>query len=198
MKQLLSIRRAIFYFVVAASLTQLPLSSTARSASYSNAPASAVAQPDIRVNAFLSADKAQRGRSVQAAVVMEIPGGFHVNSNRPLGKFAIPTTIKVEAPGGIRVGAVAYPRAVVRQFKFAEERLAVYEGRAVMRFNVTVPASFQTGETQLRMRVRFQSCNDEVCFQPVTRDITLPLNVVGANESVQRINGEYFGGRRSR
>ncbi len=197
MKRLFSIRYTILLLIAAASLAQFPASSGAV-LSASNFSAAATAQPDIRVDAYLSANKAQRGRAVQAAVVMEIPGGFHVNSNRPLGKFAIPTTIKVEAPGGIRVGPVVYPRAIARQFKFAEERLAVYEGRAVMRFNVTVPANFQTGETQLRMRVRFQSCNDEVCFQPVTRDITLPLNVVGANESVQRINGEYFGGRRGR
>ena len=198
MKQSSSIRCAIIFFIVAAWLTPLPASSTTRPAFNINASASVAVQPDIGVNAYLSADKAQRGRAVQAAVVLDIPGGYHVNSNRPLGKFVIPTTIKVEAPGGIRVGPVTYPRAMVRQFKFSEERLAVFEGRAVMRFNVTVPANFQAGDAQLRLRVRFQSCSDEVCFQPVTRDLTLPLNIVGADEPVRRVNGEYFGGRRGR
>jgi DsbC/DsbD-like thiol-disulfide interchange protein len=168
-------------------------------ASFSAAPS---AQANIGVNGFFSADKAQRGRTIQAAVVMDIPEGFHVNSNKPLSKYSIPTTIKIDAPGGVRVGPVSYPRAVVRRFKFEgrseEERLAVYEGRAVMRFNVTVPADFEPGVTELRVRVRYQSCDDRVCYPPATRDITLPVGIVGASDPVRRINGQIFGGGGSR
>jgi len=158
--------------------------------------AAAPLQPSISVNGFFATDKAQRGRTIQAAVVMEIPRDFHVNGNRPLGKYAVPTTLKVEAGGKIRVGPVQYPRAVVRSFSFSEEKLAVYEGRVVMRFNVTIPAGFDQGVTELRVRLRYQSCTNEVCFPPQNREITMPIAVVGANDSVKRINGNIFGGRR--
>src|SRR6266550_4074952 len=69
--------------------------------------------PNIAVAAALAADKVQRGRSAQAAIVMDIPSGFHVNSSRPLEKFLIATQLKIETPKGIRVGAVIYPRAVL-------------------------------------------------------------------------------------
>jgi thiol:disulfide interchange protein DsbD len=156
--------------------------------------ASPNAQSNIGVNGFFAADKAQRGRSVQAAVVLDIPHGFHVNSNRA-AKFSIPTVVKIDAPKGLRVGAVAYPRAVVRRLGFSKEPLSLYEGRAVMRFNIVVPANYQTGLTELRAKVTYQSCNDEVCFPPTTREVKLGINVVGANESVKRINGQYFGRR---
>ena len=156
----------------------------------------AAAQPSIGVNGFFATDKAQRGRTVQAAVVMEIPRDFHVNGNKPLGKYAVPTTLKVEAPGGIRVGPVLYPRATVRSFSFSQERLAVYEGRVVMRFNITSPSGFDQGVTELRVRLRYQSCTNEVCFPPQTKEISMPIAVVGTNESVKRINGNIFGGRR--
>src|SRR6266513_1267789 len=67
--------------------------------------------PNIGVNGYFSADKAQRGRLIQGAVVMDIPGGYHVNSNRPLEKFLVATQLNIEAPQGIRVGPIAYPRA---------------------------------------------------------------------------------------
>jgi hypothetical protein len=153
-------------------------------------------QPNIIVNGFLSQDKVQRGRTVSAAVVMDIPQGYHVNSNRPLSKFSIPTVLKIEAPGGIRIGPVSYPRSQLRKFSFSEDKIAVYEGRAVLRFSVTVPASYQIGVAQLRLSLRYQSCTDEVCFPPATREITLPIAVVGANESSRSINGQLFGGRR--
>ena len=156
------------------------------------APAAAAVQGNIGVNGFFSADKAQRGRSVQAAIVLDIPHGFHVNANKA-AKFSIPTVVRVDAPRGLRVGAVTYPRAVVRRLGFSKEALSLYEGRAVMRFNVSVPANFQTGLTELRAKVTYQSCNDEVCFPPTTREVKLGINVVGANESVRRINGQYFG-----
>jgi thiol:disulfide interchange protein DsbD len=148
-------------------------------------------QANIGVNGFFSADKAQRGRSLQAAVVLDIPRGFHVNANKA-AKFSIPTVVKIDAPRGLSVGAVLYPRAVVRRLGFSKEALSLYEGRAVMRFNISVPANFQTGLTELRAKVTYQSCNDEVCFPPTTREVKLGINVVGTNESVKRINGQYF------
>jgi DsbC/DsbD-like thiol-disulfide interchange protein len=133
--------------------------------------------PNIGVTAALSTAKVQRGRAVQATVVMDIPSGFHVNSNRPLEKFLIPTQLKIETPKGVRVSAVSYPRAVLRNFKFSKNRVSVYEGRATMRFSVTVPASFPSGTSEMKAHLRYQSCNDEVCFPPQTRDVSLWLNV---------------------
>jgi hypothetical protein len=160
------------------------------------APRPTPAQPNIGINGFLSQDKVQRGRTVQAAVVMDIPGGYHVNSNRPLNKFSVPTVLKVEGPGGIRVSPVSYPRSQVRKFSFSEDKVAVYEGRVVLRFNVMVPVNRQTGVTELRVRLKYQSCTDEVCFPPVTREINLPVTVIGAGESARSINGQLFGGGR--
>ena len=133
--------------------------------------------PNIGVNGSVSANKVQRGRNVQGTVVMDIPSGYHVNSNRPLEKFLIATQIKVEAPNGIRVGPVSYPRAILRKFKFSKNRVSVYEGRATMRFNITVPRDVSTGSKEIKVRLRYQSCNDELCFQPQSRELSLWVNV---------------------
>ena len=158
--------------------------------------AAPVPEPNIDIKGYYSSDKAQRGRMVRAAVVMEIPGGYHVNANRPLGKYAIPTTVKIEAPKGVTVGPIAFPRALIRKLKAVNnESLAVYEGRAIMRFNVTVPANYGDGWLNLKARLRYQSCNDDVCFPPKNQDIDFGLSIVGANDRVQRANGWVFGGR---
>lgn len=207
MRRSLFYRRAILFSLITLLLLAHAPAGPATSAAYdatsantTTAEAAASAAPPVQasnigINGFYAVDKAQRGRTVQAAVVMDIPRGSHVNANRPLGKYAVPTTVKIDAPRGLRVSAVSFPRAVVRQPKFSQgERLAFYEGRAVMRFNVTVPADFPQGVTQLKVNVRFQSCTDEVCFPPATRSLTLPIGIVGANDRVERINGQLFGG----
>lgn len=154
----------------------------------------AAPQPNIGVNGFFAVDKAQRGRTILAAVVLDIPAGYHVNSSRPLSKFAIPTTLRVESQDGIKIGIISYPRATVRHFSFSKDQLAVYEGKAVMRFSITIPANHEIGITELRAHVKFQSCNDEMCFPPQTRELTLPIAVVDTKDSVSRINAGIFGG----
>jgi DsbC/DsbD-like thiol-disulfide interchange protein len=139
--------------------------------------ASPQSAPYIAVNASLSVNKVKRGRTVQASVVMDIPSGYHVNSSKPLEKFLIPTQLKMEAPDGIRVGIVSYPRPFLRKFKFSKSNVSVYERRAPMRVSLTVPAGASTGSKELKVRLKYQSCNDEVCFPPQTKELILWLNV---------------------
>lgn len=133
--------------------------------------------PNIGVNGSLSPSKVRKGRTVQGTIVMDIPHGYHVNSNKPLERFLIPTQLKIEAPGGIRVGPIRYPRALLRTLKFSKNKVAVFEGRTTIRFTVTVPAGFSSNSAELKARLRYQSCSDEVCFPPQNKDVSLWLNV---------------------
>jgi DsbC/DsbD-like thiol-disulfide interchange protein len=156
---------------------------------------------DVRINGFFSVDPAQQGGTFQAAVVMDIPRGLHVNANKPLGKYAVPTVVRVDAPRGFRVTPVTYPRGSTRTFRFGgadSSRLAVYEGRAIFRFSVSVPANHPLGVETVRVSVRFQSCTDEVCFPPATRDLALRIAVAGRDTPSNRVNGQLFGGGRRR
>jgi cytochrome c biogenesis DsbD-like protein len=132
---------------------------------------------DVRVIGSLAPDKIKKGQTVRANVVMEIPGGLHVQSSKPLDKFLIATKLDVETPAGMRVGPISYPRALMRSLKFSKGQVAVYEGRAQIRFNVTVPAGYSGGSGEIRGKLRFQACNDEACFPPVTREVKMWLNV---------------------
>ena len=167
-----------------------------------NVPSPEPQASNIGINGFFSVDPAQQGSTFQAAIVMDIPRGMHVNANKPLGKYAVPTVVKVDAPRGLRVTPVAYPRASVREFRFGGadvERLAVYEGRAIFRFNVSVAPNQNLDVETVRVSVRFQSCNDEVCFPPASRDLNLRIAIVDRNTTSNRINGQYFvGGGRGR
>jgi hypothetical protein len=133
--------------------------------------------PNIPVTGSLSPGKVARGRTAQGTIVMDVPSGFHVNSNRPLEKFLIATKLTVEAPKGVQVGPVVYPRALLRSLKFSKSKVSVFEGRTTMRFTATVPRSFNGNSVALKARLRFQSCNDETCFPPQTREVSVWLNV---------------------
>ena len=132
---------------------------------------------DINVSGSVAPDKIKKGRLVRATVVMDIPSGLHVQSNKPLDKFLVATKLDVETPSGMNVGPITYPRAVMRKLKFSKNTVAVYEGRTMIHFNVTVPANYSGSSGDIKGKLRFQACNDESCFPPVTREVKMWLNV---------------------
>lgn len=119
----------------------------------------------------------KRGGSTKGTVVMNVPGGLHVNSSRPNSEYAIPTVVKVSAVGA-KIGAVSYPRGKNRKFAFSEDTINVYEGNTSFGFNLTVPASFKGNVVKVRAVVRYQACTEEVCYPPKSKEITLTAKVL--------------------
>lgn len=117
-----------------------------------------------------------RGTSARGVVVMEIPGGLHVNSNRPSSQYAIPTTVAVSGKG-VRLGAVSFPRGKNRKFEFSENTINVYEGRVSFPFTVMVPEDFKSSTVRVRAVVRYQACTNEVCYPPRSKEITINARV---------------------
>lgn len=134
------------------------------------------AQGNVPIDGSIGNGKLQRGKTATATIVMNIPGGLHVNSSRPLSQYAIPTKISVNGTG-LKLGAVRYPRGTTKKFSFSEEQISVYEGRTVFSFPITIPASFKGNVAKIRATVNYQSCTDEVCYRPRNEEITLSAAV---------------------
>lgn len=119
----------------------------------------------------------EKGKAARGTVVMSIPGGLHVNSNRPNSEYAIPTTVRVSGGRGFRVSGVTYPRGKNRKFSFSEDTINVYEGRVSFPFTVTVPATYAGATVRVTVSVRSQACTNEVCYAPKTKTVTLTAKV---------------------
>jgi len=132
---------------------------------------------DVQTSGSLTPDKVKKGSVVKASVVMDIPSGLHVQSSKPLDKFLVATKLDIETPQGMKVGPISYPRALQRKLKFSKGNVSVYEGRAVIRFNVTVPSNYGGSSGEVKGRLKFQACNDDACFPPITREVKMWLNV---------------------
>jgi DsbC/DsbD-like thiol-disulfide interchange protein len=117
-----------------------------------------------------------KGQTARGTVLMTIPGGLHVNSNRPSSEYAIPTVVTVRG-SGVRLGRVTYPRGRNRKFQFSENAINVYEGRVSFPFTITVPANFRGKRVRVTASVKYQACTDEVCYPPKTKNIVLTARV---------------------
>lgn len=147
----------------------------------------------VRITPALSVDKVRQGASFNVAVVLDIDNGYHVNSNRPSEQFLIGTSLVLDRLQGLRTFAVRYPRPLVKKFAFSDKPLSVYEGRAILRFSAKAAPQLALGKQVLKGKLRVQACNDEVCLQPRTVEVEIPLEVVPAGADVRAINSELFG-----
>ena len=113
-----------------------------------------------------------RGGTTKGTIVIKIPAGLHVNSNRPNSQYAIPTTVKISTTG-VKFGAINYPKGKNRKFQFSEDTLNVYEGRTKFGFDITVPPTYRGTSIRVNVTVKYQACTNEVCYPPKSKKITL-------------------------
>jgi DsbC/DsbD-like thiol-disulfide interchange protein len=119
---------------------------------------------------------ARRGVKTRGTVVLTIPAELHVNSNKPVSEYAIPTTVRISGTG-VTVGAITFPRGTNRKFQFSENLINVYEGTVFFPFTVTVPRSYKGSSITVKAVVRYQACTDEVCYPPKSKTVDITAKV---------------------
>ncbi|HKY05858.1 MAG TPA: protein-disulfide reductase DsbD domain-containing protein [Blastocatellia bacterium] len=135
----------------------------------------------VKIKPEQSVYKVKQGSPFQVGVVLEIDGGYHINSNTPSEPFLIATKLKIDPLTGLRVNAVRYPKAKVQKFEFSEKPMSVYEGRVVLRFTARSLAGLQVGNHTITGKLTIQACDDKACLRPQTVDVKIPLEVAAPN-----------------
>jgi len=131
----------------------------------------------VKAKAEQDGYRVKPGATLQAGVVIDIDSGYHINSNRPLDKFLVGTTFKVEPQAGIAVGRVIYPKPRMQKFSFSEKPMSVYEGRAILKFAIRALPGASTGTHTIQGKLTIQACNNEQCLRPQTITVEVPVEV---------------------
>jgi len=122
--------------------------------------------------------EARTGEDVRGVAVAKIADGWHVNSNKPLDEFVIPTVLTLDPATATLTGA-QYPAHRLQSFAFTNgSQLAVYEGTIRIPFTARV----KPGAQNIKATLRYQACNDHLCLPPktVTADIALTVIAGGS------------------
>lgn len=134
----------------------------------------------VTVETRLAAKPVPLGESVQAAVVLDVREGWHVNAHRPTYDYLIGTALDWTSSSDVAVRNVRYPSPKRLQLDFAKDTIDVYEGAAPIFFDVRPAPSAKPGERRLTGHLRVQACNDRTCLRPSTVNVTLTVPVAEA------------------
>jgi len=148
----------------------------------------------VSTKTYVSMDPVPQGKEFQAAIVVKINSGYHMNSHKPSDSYLIPTTVTPQLPAGFTLsGEPSYPAGKNEKFPFSPDKpLNVYTGSVTFRLKLTADEKAALGKTSIPVTFRFQACNLSACLPPVKIPLTLDVNVVAAGKPGKVVNPEIF------
>lgn len=132
------------------------------------------------------------GEETQAAVVLDVEEGWHVNAHEPTYDYLIGTQLDWTTVPDVIVERMRYPTPKQYHLQFAADTIDVYEGRAPIFLAVRPSTTAPPGERRLTGRLRVQACNDKTCLRPSTLEVSLPVPVAAAGVQAQSRNDPIF------
>ncbi len=120
--------------------------------------------------------KAKKGSVATVTVRAALPPGFHANSNKPTDDYLIPLTIKWTG-GPLQADTVTYPKADLEKYSFSDKPLSVVTGEFTITTKFKVPADAAQGPAAENGTIRYQACNDRMCFAAKNVPVTISLNI---------------------
>ncbi len=146
----------------------------------------------VSAKGYINLDGVQPGSQFQIAIVVDIAKGWHINAY-PAGESLSPTEIVLPQAPNISFGEVVYPTGDMLEIALLGE-VSVYHDTIAIGIPATLSQDAPIEQMTLDFVLNYQACSDEQCLLPETLDISVPINVVSIEETVQLINDDIFSG----
>jgi thioredoxin:protein disulfide reductase len=119
------------------------------------------------------------GKPATLKIELAIANPYHINSDRPLSDYLIPTTLKLESAPGIQLGKVQFPKAQVLKLNASNEPMSVFTGDVTMLLEIIPSSDLADRQINLKGVVGYQACDNDVCLPPVKEalNINLPVGI---------------------
>jgi thiol:disulfide interchange protein DsbD len=156
------------------------------------AAASEPSVPTFTVETRLGHSAVARGSSIEIAVLVTIPDGWHVNAHTPSESYLIGTSLDLQPVDGFIVTNLQYPPARQLKLGFEDKPLNVYDGTFPIFLSVRVSDKIAPAQYTLQGTVRLQACNDDVCLPPTNLNVAIPITVASDGAEIVRGNDELF------
>ena len=119
----------------------------------------------------------QPGQTVTLVLRVELPEKIHVQSDKPRDPFVIPTLLTFTLPEGVTVEEITYPESTDFLLEGWDEPLAVFEHEFTIAVRLALDTDVSPGDIVVPGSLRYQACDDRVCFAPATAAVEWHLQV---------------------
>lgn len=139
-------------------------------------------------------DGVHAGTRTRVAVRAALSAGFHVNSNAPTDELLVPTVLSLEPPAGITVEGLAFPEASLLEQEGADQPLRVFGEQFSIGVTLSVAPDLAPAIYVVPATLRYQACDETMCYFPASAEVTFEIAVVAADQAVTVIDPGLFDG----
>lgn len=155
-------------------------------------PVRAQSVPRAQVSPIVATDVVAAGSELRAALQITLPEGLHTNSNKPRDESLIPIRLTVLPVSGVTVTEIVFPTPTDLVQKGADQPLSVFERAFSIAVSMTVDQSVSPGDVTIPARLRYQACDESVCYIPQTVQTGWTVKVVPAGTAVSPQHQDVF------
>jgi len=137
--------------------------------------------------------RVRAGSTIKVALQVTLPEGLHVQSNKPRDPALIPTELLLEPPTGVSGVEVVFPKAVDFPQEGLPEPLLVFEHEFTIGAQLALAADLVPGPHTVPFELRYQACDDKVCFAPSSKKGEWTFEVVSATTAVTTEHQDVLG-----
>jgi cytochrome c biogenesis protein CcdA len=149
--------------------------------------------PPATVTPLVDADGVRAGSSARLALRVDLPEGLHANSNRPRDPLLIAMSVDlIDTPPGVTVREIVWPPSSDLTQQGAAQPLAVFERTFAIGLAVDLDAGLSPGDLRLPALLRYQACDDKMCYFPQRVQTGWTLRVVAADARVTPVHEDVF------
>ena len=150
--------------------------------------------PQVLIDPVTETDAVHADSTARVGLDIALDPGYHVNSDAPLDDLLIPTVLRLDPPEGFTVEGVAFPEAILLEQVGVEEPLAVFEEEFTIGAALRVEASVAAGAYTVPGTLRYQACNDRMCFNPVNASVEFAVEVAPDSRPLTTVRTDLFAG----
>jgi thiol:disulfide interchange protein len=137
-------------------------------------------------------DRVHAGSTVRVGVQLTIAPDLHAQSNHPRDPSLIPMALFIDAPAGVKYVDVAFPPSTEFRTAGYDEPLAVFTGEVLIGARLEIGSDVAPGPLAIPGRLRYQACDEKMCYPPRTAALTWTVEVVPRGQAVAPANRALF------
>ena len=131
----------------------------------------------VETSAKVSQDTLQASRTFQLDVSIIVDPEWHVYANPASRPEYVPTTLNVTSDLPLEDLKIQYPESRAFRAEGDSEAVAVYSGRNSIKVSAKLGANAAAGDSELKLTLRYQACNNHQCLAPKTVHVRVPVTV---------------------
>lgn len=134
-------------------------------------------RPRAEVSPAVETDGAHPGQTLRVALKVTLPETLHVQSDRPRDPSLIPTVLSLDLPDGFSLTSLVYPESFELKQEGLDQPLVVFGHEFVTGAHLAIRDDVAPGTFVIPGRLRYQACDDKVCYAPKRVPVSFTLAV---------------------